>query len=159
MDFGYSNDPTAIVDIYEYNGGYILDEIVYRKGMLNKQIADLIMNQDDPDCLVIADSAEPKSIDEIALYGVTILPAQKGPGSIATGISFVQGQRISMTKRSINLIKEYRNYLWQTDRYGRIINKPIDEFNHALDAVRYGLSSMLTPNKYVREATVTYSDL
>lgn len=159
LDFGYSNDPTAIVDIYEYNGGYILDESLYRKGMLNKQIADFISNLTYPETIVIADSSEPKSIDEIKLYGVNILPAQKGQGSVSNGISFVQGQRISVTKNSINLIKEYRNYLWMTDKNGKILNVPIDEYNHALDALRYGLHSFLTPNSYIQNATVTYYEV
>jgi phage terminase large subunit len=89
---------------------------------------------------VIADSAEPKSIDEIHSYGVNILPATKGQGSVLQGIQFVQGQRISMTKRSINLIKAYRNYLWKTDKDGKIINEPDHFLSDAMDAVRYGLS-------------------
>jgi phage terminase large subunit len=142
MDFGYSNDPTAVVDIYHYNGGYIIDERIYRKGLSNKQIADMLNALERPETPVIADSAEPKSIDEIRLYGVNILPAQKGPGSLTQGIQYVQDQKISVTKRSINLIKEYRNYLWQTDKEGRIINVPEGGLDHALDALRYGMESM-----------------
>jgi|14BtaG_2_1085337.scaffolds.fasta_scaffold00937_6 phage terminase large subunit len=129
MDFGYSNDPTAIIDIYYYNGGYILDEICYQKGLSNKQIADIIKSQEDT-TLVRADSAEPKSIDEIRSYGVNITPAPKGKGSVNFGIQYVQDQRISVTKRSVNLIKEYRNYLWKTDKNGRILNEPEDLWNH-----------------------------
>jgi phage terminase large subunit len=139
MDFGYSNDPTAIVDIYKYNGGFILDEVVYQKGLSNKQIADVLKNRDN--VVTYADSAEPKSIDEIKSYGVSILPAVKGKDSVNQGIQFVQDQRISVTKRSINLIKEYRNYLWETDKDGKILNKPIDIWNHAMDATRYGLDT------------------
>lgn len=153
LDFGYSNDPTAIVAIYYYNGGYIVDEIVYRKGMLNKQIADAILNT-EKETIVVADSAEPKSIDEIKLYGINIFPAVKGPGSITSGIQFVQAQRISVTKRSVNLIAEYRNYLWKTDKNGRIINEPEGGFDHALDATRYGLSSILAPATYQNIAVV-----
>ena len=122
LDFGYTNDPTAIVDIYYYNGGYILDEVCYQKGMSNKEIVDVLKNIDP--ILVIADSAEPKSIDEIRLYGLNIMPAVKGSGSINQGIQYVQQQRISVTKRSYNLIKEYRNYLWATDKNGKILNEP-----------------------------------
>ncbi|MCK9355144.1 MAG: terminase large subunit [Gallionella sp.] len=138
LDFGYSNDPTAIVAIYYYNGGFILDEITYQKGLSNKQIADVLNNL--PKALVMADSAEPKSIDELSSYGINILPATKGQGSVLQGIQFVQDQRISVTKRSIDLLKEYRNYLWQTDKDGRIINEPSPIWNHCLDAIRYGLS-------------------
>jgi len=142
LDFGYTNDPSAVIDIYYYNGGYILDERVYRKSLSNKQIADMINNLEKPQTLVVADSAEPKSIDELRLYGIGALPAQKGPGSILQGIQYVQDQKISVTKRSINLLKEYRNYLWQTDKEGRTINVPEGGFDHALDAIRYGLESL-----------------
>ena len=141
LDFGYSNDPTAIIDIYKYNGGFIFDELCYQKGLSNKQIADILSEKKE--ILVKADSAEPKSIDEIRLYGINILPASKGKGSINQGIQFVQGQRISVTKRSINLIKEYRNFLWQTDKDGRIINVPDVGFDHTMDAIRYGLSEYM----------------
>jgi len=139
IDFGYSNDPTAIIGIYKYNNSFIFDEVVYLKGLSNKQIADTLLNLDR--ALVIADSAEPKSIDEIKSYGINIVPSVKGQGSILQGIQYVQDQKCSMTKRSTNLIKEYRNYLWKTDKDGRIINVPEDMFNHAMDALRYGLSS------------------
>ena len=140
LDFGYTNDPTAIVGIYEYNGGYVLDEVAYQKGLSNKDIADLFKNQ--PKALIIADSAEPKSIAELKLYGLNILPAQKGKGSILQGISFVQDQRISVTKQSTNILKEYRNYLWLTDRVsGKTINEPQDFLNHSMDAIRYGLDT------------------
>lgn len=144
LDFGYSNDPTAIVAIYYYNGGYILDEITYQKGLSNKQIADILSNQ--PKALVMADSAEPKSIDELKLYGINVLPVPKGQGSVNQGIQYVQDQKISITKHSTNGIKEYRNYLWDTDKEDRIINTPIDMWNHFLDATRYGFES-LRPKK------------
>lgn len=150
LDFGYSNDPSALVDIYYHDGGYIVDEILYAKGMLNKQIADVILNQPTvlKNVIVIADSAEPKSIDEIKLFGINILPAEKGPDSVNSGIQLIQGQKISVTKRSINIIKEYRNYLWQTDKDGNIINKPEDIWNHSMDAIRYGLVSLLKKPVY-----------
>jgi len=140
LDFGYSNDPTAIVAVYKYNGGLILDEITYQKGLSNKQIADILTIQPKR-ALTIADSAEPKSIDEITAYGVSIMPSKKGRDSIMQGIQYVQDQRISVTKRSINLIKEYRNYLWMTDKDGKIINEPSPIFNHCMDAIRYAINS------------------
>ena len=140
LDFGYTNDPSAIVAVYYYNGGYILDEITYQKGLSNKQIADIFTNI--PKALIIADSAEPKSIDEIKLYGHTILPAPKGQGSVTQGIQFVQGQRISVTKNSVNIIKEYRNYIWITDKDGRVINEPDHLYSHSMDAIRYAFSSI-----------------
>lgn len=142
LDFGYALDPAALVDIYYYDGGYILDERMYQKGMGNKAIADFIGNLERSQTLVIADSAEPKSIDEIKMYGINILPASKGPGSVNQGISFIQEKRISITKRSVNLIKEYRNYLWKTDKDGKILTIPEDGNDHCLDALRYALQSL-----------------
>lgn len=144
LDFGYSNDPTAIVDIYYYNGGYIFDERVYQKGMSNKQIADTILSFNQPQVLVMADSAEPKSIDEIKLYGVNIQPSQKGQGSINQGIQYVQNQKISITSRSKHLLLEYENYAWKMDKNtGDALNIPEDIFNHCMDAIRYGLETYI----------------
>jgi phage terminase large subunit len=140
MDFGYSNDPSSIVAIYKYNGGYILDEILYQKGMSNRQIADTLLNQ--PRALVIADSAEPKSIDEIKGYGLNIIGANKGKDSVNNGIQTVQAEAISVTSRSLNVIKEYRNYLWIIDRDSKVTNEPEHEYSHSMDAVRYAIVSL-----------------
>jgi PBSX family phage terminase large subunit len=142
LDFGYSNDPSALVDVYYCNGGYILDEVIFQKGLSNKQIADTIINQTDPTPLVIADSAEPKSIDEIHTYGVNIIGAEKGKDSVTNGIQLVQAERISITKRSVNIIKEYKNYLWEVDKDGRILNVPEHAFSHSMDAIRYAIASI-----------------
>lgn len=161
LDFGYTNDPSAIVDIYKYNGGFILDEITFQKGLNNKQLADIISNCEET--LTIADSAEPKSIDEIRSYGVNIMAANKGPGSVSQGIQLVQAQKISVTARSVNIIKEYRNYLWQTDKAGKILNVPEHEWSHSLDAVRYGMSSLTVlddiKDDYYHEDTTLYSSI
>lgn len=141
LDFGYTNDPTSIVAIYYYNGGYIFDEITYARGLSNKQIADII-NDQETNVIVKADSAEPKSIDEIKSYGVNIVPAQKGQGSVEQGIQYVQDKRCSVTKRSLNIIREYRNYLWETDKDGKVLNKPEHEFSHSMDAIRYGMENI-----------------
>lgn len=141
LDFGYTNDPSAILDIYKYNGGLVFDEQLYRRGLSNKQLADVILTL--PFAITVADSSEPKSIDEIASYGVSIVPATKGQGSVRQGIQYLQGQRVSVTKRSINLIKEYRNYLWMTDKDGKIINEPEQVgLDHLLDAARYGVGNI-----------------
>lgn len=144
LDYGYSNDPTAGIGIYEYNGGFIWDEVLYQKGLSNKQIADVFLNL--PRAPIRPDSSEPKSNDELKFYGLTIVPANKGPGSVLQGIQNVQAQKISITKRSVNTIKEYRNYVWTTDRDGKIINVPIDLFNHSMDAGRYGMEGII-PNQ------------
>lgn len=152
LDFGYTNDPTAIVDVYYYDGGYIWDEVLYQKGMLNKHIADTI-NVQGQKALVIADSAEPKSIDEIRLYGVNIIATIKGQGSVNKRIQFVQGKKISVTKRSVNIIKEYRNYVWITDKDGKIINEPIDFNNHAMDAGGYAMNSLIKIDEQAKTYT------
>lgn len=140
LDFGYTNDPTACVGLYRHNGGIVLDEMLFQKGLSNKQIADLIGNF--PKAPVVADSAEPKSIDEIMSYGINIIPALKGRGSVSQGIALVQDQRISVTKRSVNIIKEYRNYLWKTDRDGKVLNEPEHTWSHSMDAIRYAMSTI-----------------
>lgn len=139
LDFGYTNDPTAIVAIYYYNGGYILHEICYNYKMSNQDIADRLFNEQA--ALVVADSTEPKSIAEIKRQGINIKESQKGRGSVLQGIQYVQQQRISVTKQSLNLLREYRNYLWITDKNGKIINEPQDFLNHCMDAIRYGMDS------------------
>lgn len=143
LDFGYSNDPSACTDIYEWNGGYILDEYFYRKGMSNKEIADLLKVED---IFTVADSAEPKSIDELKMYGITVVASEKGQGSVNQGIALLQDQRIWVTKRSLNIWREYRNYLWERDKDGKVLNKAEHGFNHALDGVRYFLQRHLKSN-------------
>lgn len=143
IDFGYSNDPTSILAIYYYNGGYIIDQLLHQKGMSNKMIADIILNQEKK-ALTIADSAEPKSIDEIRSYGIQIFPCEKGKDSVVNGIQRVQDQRISVTKRSVDVIHEYRNYLWETDKDGKILNEPEHTFSHSMDALRYGIVSLVS---------------
>ena len=148
IDFGYTNDPTAIVDIYKYNGGFILDEVTFQKGLSNKQIADILINKEK--ILTIADSAEPKSIDELCSYGHNVIGAVKGPDSIRQGIQIIQDQRISVTKRSLNIIKEYRNYMWKEDKNGKILNEPDGGFDHSMDAIRYAMASFV-PTSFYRE--------
>ena len=139
LDFGYSIDQTAIDAIYKWNDSFIIDEIIYQKGLSNRQISELMLNLDRAS--VIADSAEPKSIDEIASYGVPIFPSVKGKDSVNQGIQYVQDQNIFVTKRSVNLLKEYRNYLWKVDREGKTTNEPSDIWNHHMDAIRYAIAS------------------
>jgi len=139
MDFGYSNDPAAIIGVYKYNEGFILDEICYQKGLSNKQLSDIFLNQDK--ALIIADSAEPKSIDEIKSYGMMIVPSNKGKDSVNHGIQYVQNQRISMTKRSLNVIREYRNYMWKTDKEGKMMDVPDGLYDHTMDAIRYAIAN------------------
>ena len=143
VDFGWSPDPAAIVAVYYYNGGYILDEVAYQLEMSNREIAETLKNL--PRALVIADSAEPKSIAEVSMYGINMVATEKGADSVRHGIKAVQDQKISVTKNSSNLLKEYRNYLWAVDKEGKTIpGTPEDGRDHLLDATRYALMS-LTP--------------
>lgn len=154
LDFGYTNDPSAVGGVYAYNGGYILDEEVYSSGLSNKTLADTILAQPEaPGTLVIADSSEPKSIDELKLYGVNILGAVKGPDSINFGIKWMQSLKISYTKRSINLKKEYENYSWLINKDGESLNTPKPGNDHLMDCFRYALSS-IKPEPKPRETYI-----
>lgn len=140
LDFGYTNDPTACVAIYQWNNSYIWDEVIYRKGLSNKDISDMLINLDK--ALVVADSSEPKSIDELKSYGINAIGSQKGQGSVLQGIQYVQDQKIFVTKKSTNIWHEQRNYLWLTDKEGKIINEPSPFLNHLMDGGRYGMESL-----------------
>ena len=142
LDFGYNPDPAAIVAVYYYNGGYILDELLYQRETDNPTLAKMFKNL--PQGLVVADSAEPKSISEISSFGVNIIGAEKGKESVRYGVKTLQSQRISVTQKSINLIKEYRNYFQSIDRKTNIpIMGQYDGECHALDAARYKLCSLI----------------
>jgi phage terminase large subunit len=133
LDFGYTNDPTAAVEIYNYNGTRILNELVYRTGMLNSDIAKILPKH----VPIYADSSEPKSIDEIKRYGITIKGVTKGKDSINYGIDVMQQQEYLVTSQSTNLIKELRAYCWDVDKQGTRLNTPIGTNDHAITAVRY----------------------
>lgn len=134
LDFGYSNDPTAIIEVYKWNDKRILNEICYQKGLSNRQISQLIKTK----MPVYCDSAEPKSIDDLKQNGIKAYAVTKGTDSINFGIQVIQENEYLITKKSTNLIKELRKYAWDKDKKtGEKVNKPIDAFNHAIDAWRY----------------------
>ena len=150
LDFGYSNDPTAVIGVYKYNEYRILDEIKYQTGMLNSDISK-ILPKDVP---IYADSAEPKSIADIQRYGKIIKGVTKGKDSINYGIDVMQRQSYMVTSKSTNLIKELRSYCWDKDKTGKQLNKPVDNYNHALDAVRYHEMETLGLNKNFGEYSI-----
>jgi phage terminase large subunit len=137
MDFGFTNDPTACVLVYRYNGELIIDELLYHKGYTNQDIGQFFtqagINKTVP---IIADSAEPKSIEELRRMGWRIEGANKGKDSILNGIDILKRFRFNVTSRSSNLIKELNAYKWK-EKDGNATNVPIDSFNHGMDALRY----------------------
>jgi phage terminase large subunit len=144
VDFGYTNDPTAIVEVYKWNDQRIVNEICYQTGLINSEIAKKL-----PDGLICyADSAEPKSIAEIRLHNKMIKGATKGKDSIMHGIQLMQGQQYLITSQSINLINELRSYVWDVDRAGKTLNKPAGGRDHLIDALRYHESESLSNKNY-----------
>lgn len=137
LDFGYSNDPTALTAIYSMDNIIYLDEVVYRKELLISELSSLMDGKVTKSIYIYADSSEPRSIRELQLKGWRVKAAQKGADSINYGIGIMQEYQFMITKRSTNVIKEFRGYLWDTDRQGQQLAKPIDSFNHAIDGVRY----------------------
>ena len=147
LDWGYTNDPTAVVAVYKRGGAILLHELIYQNGLTNQDIADhlrkLGIGRSWP---IIADSAEPKSIEEVHRLGFNIHPATKGADSIRNSIDILKRQPLLVTRESTNLIKELRNYTWDTDRTGASLGVPIDRYNHAIDAVRYVALNKLSAN-------------
>jgi len=148
MDFGFTNDPTTLVEIWKDNDDLYLNELIYERGLTNQDIANRLGEYEvDKYIEIIADSAEPKSIEEIRRMGFNIKPAQKGPDSVLNGIDILKRHKLHVTKQSVNIIKEINNYKWVTDKDGNKLNKPVDMFNHSLDAVRYVALNKLKTNK------------
>lgn len=153
MDFGFTNDPTTLIAVYKYNDKIIYDEELYQLGLTNREIANHLKRVGvGRSSLVVADSAEPKSIKEINSYGFSLISATKGQDSINYGITTIQENDFAVTKRSTNLIKELRNYAWDKDKWGNKLNRPIDDYNHAIDAMRYAATKIFGKNtsKYAR---------
>jgi phage terminase large subunit len=139
LDFGYTNDPTAIVARYQWNGCPVYDEIEYKTGMLNKDIASVIKKSVLAYSTIYCDSAEPKSVDELRkTYKIKAVGVDKGRDSLRYGIDLLQQYpKIYVTRRSVNLISNFRNYIWEVDRNGKPTNQPVDKNNHGIDACRY----------------------
>lgn len=160
LDFGFTHDPTALIQIGRKGDDIYLDEIIYSTGLTNDDIVDKIKSFEHeievkegkevvkkkvrtyPDSIeIIADSAEPKSIESIRRKGfINIKGAEKGRDSVLTGIDTMQQFKLMVTKDSTNILKEIRNYQWVQTKDGEYINKPIDDWNHAIDAIRYVVS-------------------
>ena len=151
IDFGYTNDPTTLIAAYHWNGKTIWDELIFQTGMTNGDIANMMKSLGVRGTdYIIADSAEPKSIAEINRYGFKIKPADKGPDSVNFGIDVLQEEEFYVTKRSTNMIKELRKYMWDKDKTGKTLNKPVDAFNHCIDPMRYLATSKMSKHKQKR---------
>lgn len=141
IDFGYTNDPAAVfigfIDT-EHKKLYVWDE-VYKKGLSNKRLYEEIESMHYQKKSYTADCAEPKSIDELRGYGLRVEKSQKGKDSIMHGIQYIQDFEIIIHPRCVNFITEIGNYTWDEDRLGNKINRPIDDFNHLMDAMRYAV--------------------
>lgn len=138
LDFGFTNDPTALISVYKQNGELWVDELLYETRLINSDIISrmraLLV---DPYKFMVGDSAEPKSIEEISRSGFNIEGARKGQDSIRASIDTLQKYKINITSRSKNLLREIRAYRWLIDKNGKALNEPVDNNNHCIDALRY----------------------
>jgi phage terminase large subunit len=153
MDFGYTNDPTSLVAVYKSGDNLYADELIYQTGLTNPDISNRLKDLNlDRRTEIFADSAEPKSIEELHRMGWNVKPTQKGADSVIVGIDVLKRHKLFVTPRSSNLIKELQNYKWVEDKNGNLLNKPIDAFNHAIDAMRYATYNKLSKPNYGRYA-------
>lgn len=147
IDFGFTNDPCAIVEVREQNGELFINELEYKRGMTNNDIGTRLKELGiQPHEYIVADSAEPKSIQEIYNQRFNIHPAQKGADSIKNSIDILKRYKLNITSKSSNLLKELKTYKWATDKSGNSINTPVDYNNHLIDAVRYVALNKLQNN-------------
>ncbi len=136
LDYGYAQDPAALIAVYKYNDDLVIDEVVYQTGLLNSDLAKL-MKEHDVKGEIFSDSAEPKSNAELKRYGFQIKPVEKGKDSVNYGIQILQQKHMLITRRSKNVLDELQKYVWKKNRDGEYDTSPIDNHNHALDSIRY----------------------
>lgn len=154
LDWGFTNDPTALVNVMLAHGELWLDELIYETGLTNLDIVNRMKPIVDRRDEIIADSAEPKSIQEIRRMGFNIKPTRKGKDSILNGIDIMKRYTINITANSVNLIKEFRNYQWQKTKDGEFINKPTDTYNHGIDSCRYVCLMKIGDKKSIRATNI-----
>jgi len=142
LDFGFINDPTALVDVRIAGENLYLDQMVYQTGLTAPDIIALLKSFNLGRREIIADSADPRMIEEIRRGGFNIFPAVKGAGSVVHGLDSMKRYKIHLTKRSIDGIKEFRNYQWKIDSSGKKLNEPVDYWNHLIDAARYRVAKI-----------------
>ena len=141
-DYGWFPDSACVVAVYYWNGGYVIDELAYGNELTNEFLVGRI--KETGDALTVADSAEPKSIDEQKNYGIKIEGSVKGADSVNYGITVVAQKRIYVTRRSVNVWQSYENYAWKEDKDGNPVGEPQHEWSHAMDAIRYAINSLQT---------------
>ncbi len=142
LDFGYTNDPTALTACYKWNGKTILDQKIYASNLSNQDIANLYDTLGlDKQALTIADSSEPKTIAELKKYRINVQGAIKGADSVKFGLSKMQEHEFLITTKSQSLMFEFQNYSWKKDRDGNVFNIPEDKYNHGIDGIRYLLTN------------------
>jgi phage terminase large subunit len=147
LDFGFTNDETGCLVVYKQNGDLWVDEILYETGLTNPDIAAKLSEIGLKKTIeIVADSAEPKSIEELRRLGWRVTGAKKGADSIKNSIDILKRYRINVTRRSINLRNELGRYKWKTDRSGRVLNEPVDTWNHLIDPLRYVALNKLKVN-------------
>lgn len=148
MDFGFTNDPTAIAEVIITDDTIYIDEICYRTEMVTRDIIDVLKANVEEGKRVISESADPRLIREISNAGLRIVPVKKPPGSIEAGINKMLEYKICITRKSYNAIREFKNYTYEQDKEGKWLNSPIDAFNHIIDAIRYVvMTEVLGKNK------------
>lgn len=140
LDFGFTNDPTALIEIRKAHGQLYFRELIYKTGLTNQDICRILEDIDfDKTQEIIADSAEPKSIEELTRAGFFITPSVKGKDSINYGINLLKKYKKNVFFRSKGLIEEFESYSWKKNRTGERVNRPVDKFNHGIDAIRYAV--------------------
>jgi phage terminase large subunit len=138
LDFGFTNDKTGCVLVYKQDGMLWVDELLYETGLTNPDISEKLKKAGlSKNIELIADSAEPKSIEELRRLGWRVTGAKKGPDSVKHSIDILKRYPIKITRRSKNLREELGRYMWKTDRSGRAFNEPVDTWNHLIDPLRY----------------------
>ena len=156
LDFGFSNDPTAVIKVAKEKNSIFVEELIYQIELTNADIAKLLKQRGYKGEIIICDSAEPKSIQELKLLGINAIPADKKPGSIMEGIDYLKRHNVLLTRGSADIWKEYKHYKWQKDRDGNFLNKPVDMFNHGIDALRYAFSLGLRNEHKEESLFMTY---
>lgn len=154
LDFGFTNDETGCIEVYKQNGELWVNELLYETGLTNPDISRKLQEAGlSKHTEIIADSAEPKSIEELRRLGWRVTPAKKGADSIKLSIDILKRYRLNITRSSVNLRTELGRYKWKTDRSGKVLNEPVDSWNHLIDPLRYIALNKLKINKLVQPKT------